>query len=148
MKSELEKFLEGWAKSTGLAEVASGTQGDYFLLFDNEYEVRLSQSLRLIRLEADLGEIQNDRSAASAMLDELMALQLACTRDAAEVLAIDDDTGRLVLFSDWQANRLNAELFAGALSQFVNGYEFWTREIKALRAPSASPLAPMAIVHA
>lgn len=148
MKIELEHFLEEWVTRSGLAEAASGADGGYYLLFDREYEVRLSQRLRIIQLETDLGELPNERSTAGTILDELMALQLAGSRETAEVLAVDDETGHLILFRALQAERLDSTLFAGALSQFVNGQEFWARQLKALRAPSSSPIAPMSIVHA
>lgn len=148
MKSELEKLLNEWSALSGLADCAANADSSYSLLFDNKFEVRLSQALRVIRLEADLGELPKERSDASAMLDELLSLQFAGSQDAAEVLAIDDETGRLVLFTCLQANRTNAQLFASALSQFVNGQEFWARQMKALRASALSPIRPMSVVHA
>ena len=148
MGSELKTVLEGWAALSGLADLTANADGSYSLMFDDRYEVRLSQTLRIIRLETDLGEVPKDRAVAGAMLDELLSLQLAGSQDAAEVLAIDDETGRLILFSCLQAHRTNAQLFATALSQFVNGQEFWMRQIKALRAPAPSSFTPMSVVHA
>ncbi|MEM9618000.1 MAG: CesT family type III secretion system chaperone [Pseudomonadota bacterium] len=148
MHSELKELLEKWAALSGLVDFAANADGSYSLLFDGEYEVRLSQTLRVIRLEADLGELAKDRTAASAVLDELMLLQLAGGQSAAETLSIDDETGRLILFNCFQANRLTAQLFASALSQFVNAQEFWTRQLHELRAPALSSFTPMTVAHA
>lgn len=148
MGSELKKLLDEWATHSGLAGAVARADGSYFLLFDGKYEVRLSQALRIIRFETDLGELPKDRAAASAALDELMSLQLAGSQEAVEVLAIDDETGRLTLFNCLQAHRVNAQLFASALSKFVNGQEFWMRQLKALRAPALSPFTPASVIHA
>ena len=147
MRSELKHFLDDWAKRSGVADVASDISGAYYLLFDAQYEVRLSDEMRSIRMEADLGELPEDRRAATAILDELMALHLAGGQDASEVLAIDAETGRLILFNSLKTERLDPKLFARALSQFVNGLEFWARQLKALRTPSSSPIASPAIVR-
>lgn len=148
MEHELKDLLEEWAKLSKLAHLAGNADGSYCLLFDGEYEVRLSQYLRIIRIEADLGELPEDRTACGAMLDELMSLQLAESQDAAEILAVDDETSHLVLFANLQANRSSAQIFASVLSQFVNGQEFWTRQVKALSTPALSPFTPTSIVHA
>ncbi|MEM8985350.1 MAG: CesT family type III secretion system chaperone [Pseudomonadota bacterium] len=144
----MKRLLEEWVTLSGLADIYANDNGSYTLLFDSRYEVRLCEALRVIRFEADLGDLPGDRTVASAVLDELLPLLLAGSQDAAETLAIDDETGRLVLFNCLQANRVSAQVFANALSQFVNGQEFWMRQIKTLRAPSLSPFTPMSVVHA
>ena len=148
MESELKILLKGWLRGRGIADVESNDRGDYTLLFDGEYEVQLSQLTRTITLEADLGSLSSDRAAASSVLDEIMRLQLADSKNAMEVLALDSEDNHLVLFRNLQAERLNAERFADALSEFVNGLEFWMRELKTLRAPAPSPMQTMTVVHA
>ena len=147
MRSELKHYLEDWAERSGLTDVASDVSGVYYLLFDAQYEVRLSGEMRTICMEADLGELPDDRPAAGAMLDELLALHLASSQDTSEILAIDSETGHLVLFNYLKTERLNSQLFAHVLSQFVNGLEFWTRQLKSLRTPTPSAFAPPTIMR-
>lgn len=148
MRRDLEYFLQEWVKRTGVGDLAKGVGGDFFLLFDQEYEVRLSQVMRTIRIEADLGKLSGDRSVIGAIFDELLSLQLAGIREAGEVLALDDETGSLILFNILQSQHMNTDVFATALSQFVNGQEFWMRQLKALRAPKAPPFTPLSVLHA
>ena len=148
MAKDLEYFLQEWGARTRAVDLAKGVGGEYFLLFDHEYEVRLSQIMRTIRIEADLGKLSDDRAVVSATFNELMSLQLACSHDASEVLSLDDETDHLILFEILHADRIDTNLFSNALSQFVNGQEFWMRQLKALRSPAASPFVPLSIVHA
>ena len=148
VKSELDILLEEWARRHRVAGLACDEFGNYSLLFDGQYEVRLTQPDRLIVIETELDKVPSDRATAGAVLDELMSLQLADCRDAAEVLALNNDTEHLILFRQLQADRTNAECLAEALSSFVNAQEFFSRRLKTLLAPALTPFMPMAVVHA
>ena len=148
MGKELKKCLDEWARRCGVSSADADDDGVRFLVFDNKYEIRLSQIGRTVYLAADLGRLPEGRAAAGTVLDRLMALQLSCSQGAAEVLALDDESANLVLFRRLEAGDLDLSYFDLALSHFVNELEFFKRQIDQLRQPHVSPFSPPAVVHA
>lgn len=129
MAGELDTVLARFAERHGLAKPQADANGRYFLLLDGELEVALLQGGDRIYLEGRLEPLPSDERKAEELLGRYLRLHLARLRDHQEVLGLEPDGARLVVFRQLSARALTVTEFEQALGDFANNLEFWTSRV-------------------
>ncbi|MEZ5581692.1 MAG: CesT family type III secretion system chaperone [Candidatus Competibacteraceae bacterium] len=142
MAGELDKLAAQFAERRQLNEPHRDEQGRYYFLFDGSLEVALFQTGDRIYLEGRLAPIPADNLQAEAVLTRNLKRHLARLRDKQEVLSMDPEDGRLVLFRQLSARSLSILDFEQAMESFVNGLAFWSEDAGS-RPQAAVPPPPM-----
>jgi hypothetical protein len=128
MAGELDTLAAQFAERRQLNQPQRVEQGRYYFLFDGSLEVALFQTGDRIYLEGRLEAIPADNLQAEAVLTRNLKRHLARLQDKQEVLSMDPEDGRLVLFRQLPARSLSILDFEQAMEAFVNGLAFWSED--------------------
>ncbi len=139
MAGELESLLSVFTQQRGMVKPGSDEHGRYYFLFDGDLEVCLFQTGERIYMEGDIGALPPDPVRTEAFLRGRLRRNLARLGDRHEVLSIDPDSDRLVLFRQLPARKLSNLDFDRAMEDFVNALTFWDTETETVSREAVAP---------
>lgn len=146
MARALKDLVEAWGETRGLTP--RGDADDrHFFVFDGDYELGLCQFGPRMTVEAELCPLPVRRDEAEALLDRLLPLQLAKSRDGAEAIALNAEGDTLMLVRSVPISSLSQRDFEAVLARFVNALAFWSTKVASGHAGALPTPAPTQIVY-
>jgi len=140
MDGELDSLAGQFAARHDLQAPSRDEHGRYHFLIDGELEIALFQHGNQILIEGQLQPLPDGRNEAGALLEQSLRRHLGRLRDHQEVLSLDPDDDRLVLFRQLGARGLSLADFDQAIGDFANGLAFWQQVSRAPARPARLPM--------
>ena len=140
MNGELDSLAAQFAARHDLQPPSRDEEGRYHFLIDGDLEIALFQHGHKIVLEAQLQPLPGGRNEVGPFLEQSLRRHLGRLRDHQEVLSLDPDDDRLVLFRQLSAPGLSVVDLDQAIGDFANGLAFWQHVSRAPDRPARLPM--------
>jgi hypothetical protein len=136
---DMDQLVKSLAKRLEMPLPAPDQNGMCTFVFDGMPVHCRSGPNQTLILWGHITEVDPDPDKAKDQMRELLQANLAWMKARGEVVAMEPESGRIILSLSLKTADLDAARFEERMEGFVNGLEFWLARAKKMSAPAASP---------
>ena len=123
---EFDRLIKAFAEQMGAGDMSPEDGGHYLLTFDGRLNVRcLRAGKEKMIISGKVGELPQDERQTDDFLRRLLHINLARMKNQKEVLSIEPEDGRLILFRPVATEEMSVERIMDIMEGFLENMEFW-----------------------
>ena len=137
---KFEELIKEFSERLNIELPPRREDSSYQFFIDNRYTVTcLPASGNTFIITAELTDLPQDEIAKKEFLSDILKVNLARMYIQNEILSIDPETKKIILFNRISLDNLDVNHFISFFEQFLNTLEFWINYTTTKKEKSPGP---------